>query len=451
MIADALSPWLNRYVPIEPTPKQAAFLLLPNKEAFYGGAAVGGKSVALLAAALQFVEVAGYAALLIRRSYVELTQPNGLIDLSKQWLGPTDATWRESDYTWRFPSGATLTFRYLQGDRSELSFQGGEYQFIGVDEVAEIDEDSYRFLFSRLRQKAGSPIPLRMRATSNPYGPGVEWVRRRFLVEGPSHGRIYIPAIFEDNPHLDLESYEESLNELSPTLRRRLRDGDWEVQDDGELFKGEWFNDRFTEPHLIPRNLSLCRFWDLAASEALEGKDPDHTAGVLLGRDDDGVCYVIDVVRTRTTPLGVQKLIQATAERDRGLAFHHEWRGPGIRMEQEPGSAGKSMVDAYARHTLAAYDFKGVPSTGSKQTRAVPVSARAEAGHVWICRGAWNTAFLDELMAFPHGRHDDQVDALSGAYAFLTSARRAGRARIRQLRFISSSRSSRPSLGGTWR
>ncbi|HEV8177812.1 MAG TPA: hypothetical protein VGP44_09010, partial [Gemmatimonadales bacterium] len=127
MQAEELWPRLNRYIPIRPTPKQAAFLLVPHKEAFYGGAAGGGKSVAMLSAALQYVDVPNYAALLIRRSYMELMQPNGLIDLSKKWLSSTDAVWRESDYTWRFPSGATLTFRYLQDLRSELAFQGGEY------------------------------------------------------------------------------------------------------------------------------------------------------------------------------------------------------------------------------------------------------------------------------------------------------------------------------------
>lgn len=431
MQAEALYPGLNRYIPIRPTPKQAAFLLLPHKEAFYGGAAGGGKSVALLAAALQYADVPGYAALLVRRSYMELMQPNGLIDLSKKWLGPSDAVWRESDYTWRFPSGATLTFRYLQDARSELSFQGGEYQFIGIDELTEVEEDAYRFLFSRLRNKAGSQILLRMRAASNPYGPGAEWVYRRFILEGRTSGRIYIPAVFEDNPYLDLVSYDESLRELAPTVREQLRNGNWELRPEGGLFKREWFTGHFIEPNRLPSGLAVCRFWDLAASEQVRGTDPDFTAGVLLGRDRDGIFYVLDVVRARATPLGVQRLVRRTAEQDRQLAFAHDWRLPAIRMEQEPGGAGKAIVDAYGRLVLAAFDFRGVASSGSKEARAAPVSARAEAGHVLICRGSWNGDLLDELCAFPHVRHDDQVDALSGAYAVLASGERQ-RARVRR-------------------
>jgi predicted phage terminase large subunit-like protein len=417
--AEALWPRLNRYVPVRPTPKQAAFLLLPHREAFYGGAAGGGKSTALLASALQYVDVPGYSALLVRSSYMELQQPNGLIDMAKAWLGPTDAGWRSADYTWRFPSGATLTFRYLQGPNAELTFQGGQYQFIGVDEVTELDEDAYRFLFSRLRAPAGSPIPLRMRAASNPHGPGLEWVYRRFILEGRPAGRIYIPAVFEDNPHLDLVSYDENLRELPPVIRERLRYGDWSARPDAGLFKRSWFEGRFIEQHQLPVNLMLCRFWDLAATEASAGSDPDHSAGVLLGRDRDGMCYVIDVVRTRSTPLGVQRLVKQTAEADRALARYRDWKPPLVRMEQEPGSAGKALVDAYSRLVLPAFDFRGVSSTGSKETRAGPLSAQAEAGHVLICRGPWNTEFLDELCAFPRGRHDDQVDALSGAYGTL--------------------------------
>jgi predicted phage terminase large subunit-like protein len=431
--AELLWPRLGRYVPIEPTPKQAAFLLLPHKEAFYGGAAGGGKSVALLASALRFVDTPGYAALLIRRSYMELQQPNGLIDLSKRWLGPTDAKWQQDTYTWRFPSGATLTFRYLDA-RSEIAFQGGEYQFIGIDEVTEIDESQYRFLFSRLRRPSGSQIPLRMRAASNPYGPGADWVRSRFVEEGPSKGRIYVRAVFADNPHLDLDAYDESLSELPPDVRRQLREGDWDVRPGGGLFRRQWFGARRLELPEVPTGLEVCRFWDLAATEPQRGTDPDHTAGVLLGRDRSGIFYVLDVTRTRATPHRVERLVAEVADRDRALAFRHDWRAPIVRIEQEPGAAGKAIVDHYGRSVLTRLDFRGVISSGSKEARAAPVSSRAEAGHVLLLRGRWNGDLLDELSSFPYGRHDDQVDALAGAYAVLAERSNGGRARVRRAR-----------------
>jgi predicted phage terminase large subunit-like protein len=398
-------------------------LLVPALESFYGGAAGGGKSDALLMAALQHVDVPGYAALLVRESYQMLNQPGGLIDRARAWLGPTDAVWNGSEHQWRFPSGATLTFRHLQDAGAELNFQGAEYQFIGIDEVTDLAEHEYRFLFSRLRRPQHSIIPLRMRAASNPCGPGVDWVYRWFIVEGTSAGRIFIPAFLEDNPHLDQDSYEESLRKLGSVTYQQLRHGDWTVRPEGGLFQRAWFDGRSIDPRELPDRLTLCRYWDLAATEATRGTDPDYTAGVLLGRSAEGLWYMLDVCRTRSTPLAVERLVAVTAERDAAWARESERTPPVIRMEQEPGSAGIAVIDHYRQQVLAPHDFAGVRSTGSKETRAQPVAARCEAGDVRICRGTWNTEFLDELTAFPMSGHDDQVDALSGAYEYLAKAR----------------------------
>ena len=58
--------------PYTPTPAQARFLMCLEREALYGGAAGGGKSVALLMAALQFVGISGYSALIFRTTRSDL-------------------------------------------------------------------------------------------------------------------------------------------------------------------------------------------------------------------------------------------------------------------------------------------------------------------------------------------------------------------------------------------
>jgi predicted phage terminase large subunit-like protein len=62
------------------------------------------------------------------------------------------------------------------------------------------------------------------------------------------------------------------------------------------------------------------------------------------------------------------------------------------------------------------------PETGAKATRASPVAAQVEAGNLALLRAGWNRALLDELRDFPTGRKDDQVDALSRAFAMLADA-----------------------------
>ncbi|HMW81551.1 MAG TPA: hypothetical protein PKC78_14385, partial [Accumulibacter sp.] len=51
---------------------------------------------------------------------------------------------------------------------------------------------------------------------------------------------------------------------------------------------------------------------------------------------------------------------------------------------------------------------------------AEPIAAQIEAGNVRMLKAGWNAEFIDELKAFPSGRHDDMVDALSRAYMLLT-------------------------------
>jgi len=116
--------------------------------------------------------------------------------------------------------------------------------------------------------------------------------------------------------------------------------------------------------------------------------------------------YVEDVTRFRGGPAAVETALLNLAGQD----------GPGVtvRLPQDPGQAGKAQAHAFVR-ALAGYAVVAKPVSGAKEVRAAPASAQAEHGNVKLVRGAWNEALLDELAAFPSGRHDDQVDALADA------------------------------------
>tara|TARA_Y100000356_G_scaffold57468_1_gene46548 strand:+ start:146 stop:1462 length:1317 start_codon:yes stop_codon:yes gene_type:complete len=406
-----LQPKGSEYWVEEPSLTQKVFLKTTAQEVLFGGAAGGGKSSALLMAALQYVDVPNYSAILFRRTYADLALPGALMDRFRDWISNyEDIHWNANQYTATFPSGARITFGYLNNSQDYLRYKGSEFQFIGMDEVTEIREADYRYLFSRLRRPSTGPlsqVPLRMRAATNP---APNWVRQRFLVEGSDKGRIFVPSKLTDNPGIDPDSYRAVLAELDPIERKRLEFGDWWATTLGSMFDRTQFE--ILEPAEIPdfnKDTEIVRFWDLAGTEPSPSyPDPDWTVG-CLGAMHEGIFYVLDVRRIRAKGDRVEKFIRETAEED----------GPeiSIMMEQEPGSAGKNLIDQYARYVLVGYDFKGQRSTGDKETRAKPMSAAVANGNVRLLRGNWNTDYIDEMSAFPEANvHDDQVDASVHAF-----------------------------------
>ena len=182
---------LEFYCPHPPSAQQRRFLNLQVREAFYGGAAGGGKSDALLMAALQYVHVPGYAALILRRDTQRLKLAGGLIPRSQAWLSAERVKpfvrYSQSKQQWTFQTQAapaTLTFGYLMDPSDRWRYGSSEFQYIGFDELTEFGEEDYLFLFSRLRRTLGMSVPLRMRSASNPGGIGHGWVKQRFLGEG---------------------------------------------------------------------------------------------------------------------------------------------------------------------------------------------------------------------------------------------------------------------------
>jgi predicted phage terminase large subunit-like protein len=376
-------------------------------EVLYGGSAGGGKSDAMLMAALQYASAPGYSALILRRTYPQLAQEGGLIPRSHEWLAGTDAKWSAVDKAWTFPSGAVLAFGHMAYETTKYDYQSGEYQFIGFEELTQFSETQYRYMHSRTRRLLTSDVPIRVFATSNPGGIGHDWVRSRFI-DSTDPARLFIPASLDDNPALDRETYVRSLDNLDPVTRAQLLNGDWTVREPGGMFERAWFE----IVDEAPANIPAVRYWDLAATERKEGTDPDWTVGARISFAS-GVTYVCDIRRVRAKPGDVERLIRQTAEAD-GKAVT-------IHMEQEPGSSGVNVIDHYRRNVLPEFAFYGDKVTGAKTERARPLSSAAQAGNVKLVRGSWIPTFLDEAEAFPNASHDDQVDAVSGGRSKLAT------------------------------
>jgi predicted phage terminase large subunit-like protein len=376
---------------------------LEEREAFYGGAGGGGKSSALLAGAAQYVETPGYAALVLRKTFPDLSQPGALIDVSKDWWGNTNARWIEAEHTWRFPAGSSIKFGHMETEDAKRNYLSSEYQYVGYDELTSFSETQYRYLFTRQRRKVTIPVPLRMRSASNPGGPGHDWVRSRFVLPGdPS--RPFVPASLYDNPHLNRDEYRDSLLLVDPIVRAQMLEGNWDVVGAGATFNRVDFPILSVPPMSYER---LVRSWDLAATAPIPGReaDADFTVGALIGRTTNGILVVLNLVIFQGRPGAVERTVRETA-----LADGEEVE---IFMEQEPGAGGKIVADHYATQVLADRTFTAVRSTGSKVSRATPLANQSQAGNVAILPGSWNLAFYEQLDGFPFGPHDDMIDAVS--------------------------------------
>jgi predicted phage terminase large subunit-like protein len=170
----------------------------------------------------------------------------------------------------------------------------------------------------------------------------------------------------------------------------------------------------------LPEILRSVRAWDLAATVAAPGRDPDYTVGLRLGLTAERNLVVQDVIRLRANAGDVTKTIVQTASRD--------GRSTLVGLPKDPGQAGTAQVD-YLSGLLKGYPTRSSAETGSKVVRAMPAAAQIDQGKVLVLAAPWNENFIRELEAFPHSRKDDQVDALSRAVSLLfepaaSSARR---------------------------
>lgn len=403
--------------PVTPSPMRCIAVDSPSRLFLLGRSMVPThNSIAMVIAALMYVDVPGYSALILRRSFGDFWQDGGIGDVLRDWLGPTDARWNGQEKIWHFPSGAKLELGYTGEKDDILRYQGGERQFLGFDELTQLRKKDYLYLFSRQRRSKLVDVPMRFRAASNPGGPGHHWVMERFV--DPGHWqRPFIPARISDNPSLDQEEYLRALDELDPITLAQLRDGDWTAAGGGGMFNRATIPIVDELPPLTGRR--PVRAWDLAATDdaaaTLRNEDPDYTAGVRAVALDDGCIYITDLVHGRWGPGEVEKIIAQTAKMD--------GKKTRVRIPQDPGQAGKAQIAHFRANVIPSdVGFISELPSGRKWDRARPAAGLAGNGRIKLVNGPWVRKFLAELEAFsPQDEHDhdDIVDALSDAVATL--------------------------------
>lgn len=184
----------------------------------------------------------------------------------------------------------------------------------------------------------------------------------------------------------------------------------------GAMFKTEHFQTLDAMPSLdeSPDNAvsQIIRYWDKAGSE---GKGA-YSVGVKMAKLKSGKFVVMDVRRGQWSTENRERIIKQIAVADGTRVV--------IYQEQEPGSGGKESAEATITNLAGFTCFADRP-TGNKVFRADPYSVQVNNGNVYLLRGDWNHAFIEEHKYFPFGTYKDQVDAAAGAFNKLRAVRDA--------------------------
>lgn len=207
-----------------------------------------------------------------------------------------------------------------------------------------------------------------------------------------------------ENPYFDPKEVEEAKADMPEIIFRREFGAEF-VSVEGALL--DRTNLKFVDQ--LPQRREFVRVGmgvDLAISEK-KTKKGSYTAIAVMGRDQMGDLYVLDVVRDRVNFRKGLALIESMAEK---------WKPDDIFVEQVQFQ--KATIEELLRATTL--PIHGKTPDGDKVSRFAPLSARYEEGLVYH-HADLPLSFESELLAFPVGDNDDQVDALVYAWRALGS------------------------------
>jgi predicted phage terminase large subunit-like protein len=219
---------------------------------------------------------------------------------------------------------------------------------------------------------------------------------------------VEIPAIDNDGQAAWPEDYP---IEALERIKRNMLSRDWNslyqqrpAPEEGNFFKREWlqYYDK------VPENVHIYGASDYAVTDS----GGDFTVHVTVAVDYDGNVYILDVWREQKTPdVWIEAVLDLM-----------EKRSP-LGWAEENGQIIKSIgpfLDRRAQERGVYCMREQFASTADKPTRARTFQARMASGKVFFPRKApWLSDMEGELLSFPAGKYDDQVDALSLAFRML--------------------------------
>lgn len=419
----------------------------------YGGSAGSGKSFVLLLAALQYVDVPGYSAIIFRQTLTELKGADGIIPKAEALLAPflrtKEVKYVGSEHAFYFKTidhngeegePARLEFGYIGIGNAKTKYQGRAYQFIGFDELTHHTRSDYEYMFSRRRKvvcpvhklKDGAPfyaddcdlcqvrasVPLRTRGATNPGGQGHSWVRQWFKIEptidpeiaartgqkvdwvGKNPAAPFLPAKLIDNPFIDQQSYSYGLSKLDEHTRKQLQEGDW-GENATAKFKRHWFH-RWSEngDHYILGRDRVNEYGAFRLNQMLKLFFSIDTAAstaegmldtVLFPKSEPSWTVINFFALTPSYHLLLIDVDRFQEEVPEVIKrIIKMWnRWAHCRPEYALVEAKGTGLGVYQELERAGIPVKPARPTKDKVVRATPAMMRAEMGRIWLPQQAW--------------------------------------------------------------
>lgn len=320
---------------------QEEFLAADEQEVLYGGSAGSGKSYALIADPMRYFDNPNFVGIILRRTNDELRELIMKAQMLYKKAFGNSIRWEVQKSQFKLPGGGVLWFTYLEREQDVLRYQGQSFTYIAFDELTQhITPFAWNYMRSRLRDASGT-LPLYMRATTNPGGPGHGWVKKMFIDPAPygeafwatdletgellqfpkGHAkegqplfrRRFIPARLSDNPYLFEDGqYETNLLSLPEAQQKQLLYGDWSVAD-GAAFPEFSQRHHVCKPFEIPDNWRKFRSCDFGYASA--------SAVHWYAVDPDGRLYVYRELYTSKKTARELALEILSKERDEKIIY----------------------------------------------------------------------------------------------------------------------------------
>lgn len=467
---------------------QEMVMACPCNHILYEGTRGPGKTDAQVMKFRRYVGL-GYGefwrGIIFDREYKNL---DDLVSKSRRWFPRFNDGARflssKSDYKWVWPTGEELLFRVVKKVSDYWNYHGQEFPFIGWNELTKypnselydmmmstnrtsfVPEDYPQYHEGDTRPYFLPEIPMIVMSTTNPFGAGHNWVKRRFIdVAAPGQvvrkttnvfnprtqkredvtkTQVRIFGSYKENRYLTPEYVAELENMKNPNRRRAWLWGDWDIVAGGAI-DDLWWEDVHVCPRFpIPKGWRIDRSLDWGSSKPFsvgwwaeangeEVEIPMPGGQIRLWAPPPGTLIRIfelygteELGTNQGVMWGPRKLAQKVREIDDAL-FADGWIGSRVR----PGPADGSIYDvrptdheSEAESIAAAMEDEGVTweradkSPGSRKNGLVLLRDRLQASLDFEGEGIYfmrnNVATLALLPVIPRNEDDeDDVDTES--------------------------------------